>query len=150
MQAISYARYGPPSVLEVREQALPEPGPGEVRVQLAAAAVAQVDAKLRAGLLRTHFPLTLPKIPGRDGVGRVDKLGLGVNGWSVGEDVCVLAAPLLAGTYASAIVCDAARIVRRPRGLTLQQAAALLQPGASAWAAVACAGLEPGMRVLVH
>jgi NADPH:quinone reductase-like Zn-dependent oxidoreductase len=150
MQAVWYDRYGPPSVLRWGERPLPEPGAGQLRVRLHACALAQIDVKLRAGLLRDHFALTLPKIPGRDGVGVVDAIGAGVSGWRGGDEACVLAAPLQPGTFASHIVCDAARAVPRPSTLDLAQSAALLQPGVSAWAAVTTAALQPGMRVLVH
>jgi NADPH:quinone reductase-like Zn-dependent oxidoreductase len=150
MQAIWYEHYGPPSVLQYGERVLAEPGPGQLRVRLLASALAQVDVKLRAGLLQAHFKLPLPKIPGRDGVGVVEAIGPGVAGWRVGDEACVLAAPLEAGTAASHLVCDAARAVPRPANLGLAQSAALLQPGASAWAAVTTAELQPGMRVLVH
>lgn len=148
--AVWYDHYGPPSVLRLGERDLPEPAAGQLRVRLLASALSQIDVKLRAGLLRDHFALALPKIPGRDGVGVVEAIGAGVSGWRVGDAVCVLAAPLDAGTSASHIVCDAARVVLRPAPLALAQSAALLQPGVSAWAAVTTAALQPGMRVLVH
>ena len=150
MQAVWYEHYGPPSVLHFGERELPQPGPGQVRVRVLASALAQVDVKLRAGLLQAHFPLQLPKIPGRDGAGVIDALGPGVDAWRVGDEVCVLAAPLAAGTAASHVVCEVSRVVARPAGLGLEQAAALIQPGASAWAAVTTASLKAGMRVLVH
>jgi NADPH:quinone reductase-like Zn-dependent oxidoreductase len=150
MQAVWYDHYGPPSVLQFGDRPLPEPGPGQVRVRLRASALAQIDVKLRAGLLQQHFALQLPKIPGRDGVGVVDAVGPGVTGWNLGDEACVLPHPLAAGTGATHGVCDAARMVRRPPGLSLAQAAALLQPGVSAWASVEAAQLKPGMRVLVH
>lgn len=150
MQAVWYDHYGPPSVLRYGPLPLPEPAAGQIRVRLLASALAQLDVKLRAGLLRAHLALTLPKIPGRDGVGVIDALGSGVNGWRLGDEVCVLAAPQAAGTAATHIVCDAERAVARPGALTLAQCAALLQPGASAWAVVHTARLQAGMRVLVH
>lgn len=150
MHALWYERYGPPSVLHYGPRPLPEPGPGQVRVRLQASALAQIDVKMRAGVLQAHFPLQLPKIPGRDGVGVIDALGAGVTPWQLGDEVCALPAPLGAGTAATHLVCDVARVVRRPAGLTLHQSAALLQPGASAWASVTTAQLQPGMRALVH
>lgn len=150
MQAVWYDHYGPPSVLRYGPLPLPEPAAGQIRVRLLASALAQLDVKLRAGLLRAHIALTLPKIPGRDGVGVIEAVGPGVNGWRMGDEVCVLAAPQSAGTAATHIVCEAERAVPRPGALTLAQCAALLQPGASALAAVNTAGLQVGMRVLVH
>lgn len=150
MQAVWYERHGPPEVLRFGERPLPDPGPGQVRVRLRASALAPIDAKLRAGLLQQHFTLTLPKIPGRDGVGVVDALGPGVAAWSPGDEVCVLVPPTAAGTASTHVVCEAAHLVARPAGLSDAQAAALLQPGVSAWASVQAAALQPGMRVLVH
>lgn len=150
MNAVWYDRYGPPSVLRLGERQVPEPGVGQVRVRLQASALAQIDVKLRAGLLKKDFALPLPKIPGRDGVGVVEAIGPGVTGWSRGDAACVLASPMAAGTSATHVVCDAARLVRRPQRLSLAQAAALLQPGVSAWAAVQTASLQPGMRALLH
>lgn len=150
MYAVWYDRYGPPSVLRFDERQLPEPGVGQIRVRLQASALAQIDVKMRAGLLQKDFAPSLPKIPGRDGVGVVEVVGPEVTGWSPGDEACVLASPLTAGTSATHIVCEATRLVRRPQALSLAQSAALLQPGVSAWAAVQTASLQQGMRALVH
>ena len=85
-----------------------------------------------------------------DGVGVVEAVGPGVTRWHPGDEVCVLVSPLADGTCATHVVCDAARLIHRPPFLSLAQAAALLQPGVSAWAAVQTAALQPGMRALVH
>ena len=151
MHVIEYAQYGGPEVLQLMERPAPSAGPGEVRVRLLAAGISPIDVKLRAGLLRAHFALQFPKIPGRDGVGVIDQIGAGVTGLALNDAVCVAADPAGAGTYADAIVCDAARVVRRPAGLNDVQAAALLQPGISAWISVVeTARISSGMRVLVH
>lgn len=150
MRAIQFATYGPPDVMRSVTLPTPEAGAGEVRVRLQAAGVAPFDAKLRAGLLQAHFAPPLPKIPGRDGTGVIDQVGAGVGGLSLGYPVCLMADPTR-GTYAEAIVCSAERVVPRPAGLTLHQAAALLQPANSAWIAVVeAAQVGSGMRVLVH
>lgn len=151
MQAIQYDQYGGPEVLRRVELPVPEPGPGEVRVRLFAAGLAPIDTKLRAGMLQKFFPLVLPKTPGRDGVGVVDKLGSDVAGFAIGDAVCVVADQLAQGTCAQLVVCEAQRLVIRPPGLSTHQAAALMQPGISAWIAVVeAAQVRPGMRVLVH
>lgn len=151
MLAIAFAQYGPPEVLEPIAWDPPAPGPTELRVRLLAAGVAPVDVKLRAGLLQAHFQPALPKIPGRDGVGVVELVGASVTGLRAGDAVCVMVDALGPGTYAQALTCGADRVVARPAGLTLHQAAALLQPGNSAWIAVMeTARVQAGMRVLVH
>ena len=150
MRAIQFKSYGPPEVLRLVTLPLPQPGPGEVRIRLQAAGVAPFDAKLRAGLLQAHFTPRLPKTVGRDGVGVVDQLGDGVTQVAVGDAVCLMADPST-GTCAEAVVCSTERIVPRPATLSRHQAAALMQPGVSAWTAVVeAAQVQAGMRVLVH
>jgi NADPH:quinone reductase-like Zn-dependent oxidoreductase len=151
MNAIRYLHYGPPDVLELVTLEEPVAGPDEVRVRLKAAGVSPIDAKLRSGALQAHFSLTFPKIPGRDGVGVVDQIGEGVTGLSLGDEVCVAADPARSGTYAEAIVCTSARVVKKPPNLSISQAAALLQPGVSAWIPLRrTAMLSEGMSVLIH
>ena len=150
VHAVWYDRYGPPTVLQYGARLLPEPIRGQVRLRMHASALAQIDVKMRSGLLQSQFTPPFPKIPGRDGVGVVERVGPGVERWKPGDEACVLISPLDAGTAATHVVCDAARMVRRPAGLSLAQAAALLQPGVGAWSAVQAASLQSGMRVLVH
>lgn len=151
MFAIAFAQYGPPDGLQPITWDPPPAAPGEVRVRMLAAGVAPVDAKLRAGLLQAHFQPPLPKIPGRDGVGVVEQIGAGVTGLKVGDSVCLMVDALGPGTYAQRVTCSAERVVARPAGLTMHQAAALLQPANSALIAVVeTAQVSSGMRVLVH
>jgi len=138
-------------VLEWAEVADAVAGPGEVRVRLSAAGVSPIDSKLRSGALQQHFALTFPKIPGRDGTGVVDQVGAGVTNVAIGDIVCVAADPARNGTYAQAVACAAERVVPKPANLSNFQAAALLQPGVSAWIAMCrTAAIEPGMRLLIH
>jgi len=151
MKAIQYSRYGAPDVLELVTLDDPIAGPNEVRVRLKAAGVSPIDAKLRSGALQAHFSLTFPKIPGRDGVGVIDQIGEGVIGLSLGDEVCVAADPTRSGTYAEAMVCASSRVVKKPPNLSTSQAAALLQPGVSAWISMCrTATLSDGMSVLIH
>jgi NADPH:quinone reductase-like Zn-dependent oxidoreductase len=151
MKAIQYSRYGAPDVLELVTLDDPIAGPNEVRVRMKAAGVSPIDAKLRSGALQAHFSLTFPKIPGRDGVGVIDQIGEGVTGLSLGDEVCVAADPTRSGTYAESIVCASSRAVKKPPNLSTSQAAALLQPGVSAWISMyRTAMLSEGMSVLIH
>jgi NADPH:quinone reductase-like Zn-dependent oxidoreductase len=91
MRAAVYDRHGGPEVIALRDMPLPEPGPGEVRIRLAAAGVSPIDWKLRAGQLAAHFALPFPKTPGRDGAGVVEAVGPGVAGLPPGTPVAALA-----------------------------------------------------------
>lgn len=151
MHAIRLHRYGGPEVLVLDEVAPAPLPPGHVRVRLQAAGVAPVDTKLRAGLLLQHVQLALPKVLGRDGCGVIEAVGEGVARLAPGDAVCVIAAMQDQGTYAESIVLPVQRVVPRPAGLSLHEAAILLQPGASAWIPVVqVAAVQPGMKVLVH
>src|SRR5258707_519616 len=126
MQAIRYNRYGGPEMLQLEDVPLPEPGPGQVRVDLRAASVIPADWKVRAGHLKNLFPIAFPKIPGRDGAGVVGKLGAGVDYIAAGTPVCVVAQHVEPGTYAQSIVRDRESIVPLPTNLGFEEGAALM------------------------
>jgi NADPH:quinone reductase-like Zn-dependent oxidoreductase len=151
MQAIRYEQYGSPDVLQLCEMPEPEPGLGQIRVDLRAASVIPADWKLRAGHLKSYFPVSFPKIPGRDGAGVIGKLGAGVDDMTVGTPVCVVAQHVEPGTYAQAIVRDRESIVPLPGNLNFEEGAALMHAGVCAWIClVETAQVQAGMRVLVH
>lgn len=151
VRAITYQEYGPPSVLHLTEIDEAPLLPGHVRVAMQAAGVAPVDAKLRAGLLQHQVPISLPKVPGRDGAGIVTAVGEGADDLRIGDAVCVMPAMLARGTTLAVAVLPQQQIVRKPAGLDMPAAAALLQPGASAWIPLMrTASLQPGMKVLIH
>lgn len=152
MHAICYDTYGGPEVLHLARLPRPAPGPGQVLVKLAAAGVAPLDWKLRAGMLAQHFTPAFPKIPGRDGTGTVLACGPEVSGFAPGNRVAVMAPPAgAAGTCAEYIAADAALCVKLPEGVDLIESAALINSGLSAWIAAVCtARVQAGQRVLVQ
>ena len=92
MKAVYYREHGPASVLEIGELPRPEPGPGQVLVRVAAAAVNPIDRRLRAGELQEYISRTFPVVPGWDFSGDIVELGADVEGqWQVGDKVMGLA-----------------------------------------------------------
>ena len=87
MFAVQFDRFGPPEVLAVGTAADPHPGPGEVRIAVAAAGVSPVDLALRAGTSPSRDKLALPHIPGVDAAGVIDEVGRGVTGVGAGDQV---------------------------------------------------------------
>ena len=87
MRAVSYAQRGDPSVLELGERPVPEPGEGELRIRVVASGVNPTDWKSRSGT--TGGALDEPTVPNHDGAGVVDELGAGVAGFKVGDRVWV-------------------------------------------------------------
>src|SRR5690606_23672024 len=92
-----------------------------------------------------------PKIPGRDGVGRVIDAGSGVTGFAPGDRVAVMA-PVTgaAGTHAGLVRVEPQLAVPLPDEVPFREGAALINSGLSAWIAVQTAGVMAGDRVLVH
>ncbi|MFE4692634.1 NADP-dependent oxidoreductase [Streptomyces sp. NPDC056749] len=87
MRAARYHEYGGTDTLVVEQAPDPLPGPGEIRVRVAAAGVNPVDWKVRNGSVRDFLPVDLPAIPGRDVVGQVDTIGEGVTSVDIGDRV---------------------------------------------------------------
>jgi NADPH:quinone reductase-like Zn-dependent oxidoreductase len=121
MKAVVVHQYGGPEVLKFEEYPDPVPGPGEVLVRVAATSVNPIDYKRRAGLTKDFYPIKFPGLIGVDIAGTVVKLGPGVEGFSVGDQVFAMAD----NTYAELCVVKAAVLAKVPKGLDLIQAAAL-------------------------
>ena len=121
MKAIVVHQYGGPEVLRFEDYPDPVPGPGEVLVRVSAASVNPVDYKRRAGLTKDFYPLHFPGLIGIDVSGTAIKIGPGVEGFSVGDQVFAMADD----TYAELCVINAAILAKVPMGLDLIRAAAL-------------------------
>src|SRR5450432_1496157 len=121
MKAIVVHEYGGPEVLKYEEYPDPVPGTGEVLVRVAASSVNPIDYKRRAGLTKDFYPLKFPGLIGVDIAGTVPKIGPGVEGFSVGDQVFAMAAD----SYAELCVVNAAILAKIPKGLDLIRAAAL-------------------------
>jgi len=151
--------------LHLIEVPTPEPGPGEVRIALQAAALNHRDHWIKQG---QYAGLTFPSTPGSDGAGVVEATGEGVDpAWSSREVIInpsfdwgdlestqgprftILGLPR-AGTLAEKIVVPVAQISPKPTHLSWEEAAALPLAGLTAYRAVfSRARLEPGERVLI-
>jgi len=119
MKAVVVHQYGGPEVLKFEEYPDPVPGPGEVLVKVAATSVNPIDYKRRAGLMKDFYPIKFPGLIGVDIAGTAVKIGPGVEGFSLGDQVFAMAN----GTYAELCVVKAAMLAKVPKGLDLIQAA---------------------------
>jgi NADPH2:quinone reductase len=150
MRAAYYDANGPAAeVLRVGEIATPEPGPGEVRVKLAASGVNPSDVKSREGRTRKiAFPRVVPH---SDGAGVIDKAGSGVAPARVGERVWVWNGQWKRafGTAAEYVVLPAALAVRLPDHVGFAEAACLGIPAMTAYHAVATAQADSAATVLI-
>ena len=147
MQAIVVAELGGPEVLRLRDWPAPVPGPGEIRVRIAAAGVNFMDT----GIRRVGRPgLGVPFIPGVEAAGTVSELGPGVTGLAVGDRVMAMTHFRDgAGGYAELAVVDAGLVA--PIGPAVSFAAAAATPLAAGTAhdLLARLALPAGSTVLV-
>jgi NADPH2:quinone reductase len=124
----------------------PHPRPGEILVRVRAAGVNRPDLMQRMGLYPP--PPGAPEILGLEVAGEVDAVGEGVSRWRPGDEVAAL---LGGGGYAQFAVADARHALPIPRGLDLEQAAALPETVFTVFANVFEAGrLRAGETLLVH
>ena len=146
MRAIEISTPGGPEVLQPVTRPRPDPGHGQVVIEVAWAGVNRPDALQRAG--RYNPPPSASELPGREASGSITARGTGVSGWSVGDRVCAL---LPGGGYAQYVATPAAHCLPIPEGLSLKQAACLPETYFTVWSNVFTrGGLKGGERFLVH
>jgi putative PIG3 family NAD(P)H quinone oxidoreductase len=137
---------GGPDVLEWTEVPDPQPGPGEVLIDVAASAVNRADLLQRQGFYPP--PPGAPNIIGLECSGTVAELGDGVTEWKVGDQVCAL---LAGGGYGERVAVPAAQVMPVPEGVDLVTAASLPEVACTVWSnVVQHAGLRSGEILLVH
>lgn len=134
--------------LTLAEVPLPEPGPGELRLRVMAAALNPVDWKVSIN----HFPVwTYPHVIGLDAAGIVDAVGEGVTGWAVGDRVVLHNNLLRPGVFADYAIAAAHVVSRIPGSVSFADAAAIPCAGYTAYQALfRKARLEAGQTVLIQ
>ncbi|WP_432174495.1 quinone oxidoreductase family protein [Streptomyces sp. Tue6028] len=145
MRAVEFEEYGGPEVLRVVEAEVPEPGPGQVSIDVAYTGVNFADLKARSEGYRVPG---LPFVPGLEVSGRIRAVGAGVEGLTVGQEVAALTE---GGAYAEVTVADAVTVFPLPDGVGLRTGATLPTVVPTAYALLHTVGrLQPGETVLVQ
>lgn len=159
-----------PGQLSLVQKVIRDPEPGEVRIRVEACGVCHSDAGTVDGL----FPIDFPRVPGHEAVGRIDAIGSGVKGWTVGQRVgvgflggaCSYCTPCrggdlvncknqgftgihLDGGYAEVMIAKASGLVSIPEVLSSVQAAPLLCAGITTFSALRNAPAKAGDLVAV-
>lgn len=146
MQAIDPEAHGGPEVLVPVERPVPQPGPGEVLIRVAAAGVNRPDVMQRKGLYPP--PAGAPSIYGLEISGEIVALGEGVDQLMVGQPVCALIA---GGGYAQYCVAPAGQCLPVPELLSMVEAAAVPETLFTVWTNLfERAYATEGDTVLVH
>lgn len=145
MQALICSELGPADQLSVQEAPDPQPGPGEIVLDVRAAGLNFPDTLIIEG--KYQFRPDLPFVPGGEASGVVSAVGAEVKGIAVGDEVIAMA---VAGAFAEKWAVEANAVMPKPASLDFPQAAGFgLTYGTSLYALKQRAGLQPGETLLV-
>jgi len=146
MVAVEITSPGPAKVLELVPRAVPQAGPGEVLVRVAAAGVNRPDVIQRLGLYPA--PKGVTDIPGLEVAGKIVAVGEGVNQAVLNSDVCAL---VPGGGYAQYCTVPAELCLPVPAGMSMTEAAAVPETHWTVYFNLFMRGeLASGQRLLVH
>lgn len=149
MHAIRLHAFGPAENLQYERTEDPVPGPGQVRIAVAAAGVHLLDTALREGMTGPYpAPVALPTIPGREVAGVVESVGDGTDPGRLGKRV-VVHLGMAPGGYAELAVADAARLHEIPDNLDEAEAVAMIGTGRTTMGILQFTGLGPDDIVIV-
>ncbi|MFI7068430.1 NADP-dependent oxidoreductase [Kribbella sp. NPDC050124] len=144
MQAVVFEEFGGPEVLRTEDVAEPHAGPGEVRVRVRAAGVNPIDFKIRRGWTQGFLDVTFPATPGLEVAGVVDEAGEGTT-FAVGNEVVGWAKT---GAYAEYAIVG--NVVRKPAGVSWEQAVGLPVAGETAQRVLDELKVKAGETLLLH
>ncbi|RVW01926.1 NADP-dependent oxidoreductase [Rhodococcus xishaensis] len=157
VKTVVASAFGGPEVLEVIDEDLPAPGPGQVVVQMRAIGVNPVDYRLYSGEFGAD-PTLLPVRPGMEGSGVVVEVGPDSEedgseesaseegGVQVGDEVIVYTGT---GAYAERVLVSAKDVLLKPQSVAWDSAACLLTAGGTAVDAVRAAKVGEGDVVVI-
>jgi alcohol dehydrogenase len=150
MRALVMTRYGRNDVVELRELAEPVPGPHDVLIDVHAAALNPIDYKIRLGQLRLIRKLRFPAVLGNELAGVVVAKGAAVTRVAVGDEVYARVDKDRLGAFAERAVVSEGCVAKKPRTLSMTEAAAVPLAALTALQALREElGVGPGYRLLI-
>ncbi len=149
-KVIRLHRHGGPEVLEFEDIAMPAPGAGEVHIKVEAIGLNRSEAMYRAG--RYPIPVTLPCLMGYEAAGTVLALGDGVEGFAVGDKVCVVPKYRLGtyGVWGEEAIVPAHSLLPAPPGLSMAEAASVWMQYFTAFALIEVANIGIGDAAIIR
>jgi alcohol dehydrogenase len=151
MKAFVLERYGKKRALRSAEMPTPHLRDDEVLVEVRAAGVNLLDAKIRDGEFKLILPYRFPLILGHDVAGVVVKAGPRVQQFKPGEEVYARSDDFRIGTFAEFVPVKEASLALKPKHLTMEEAASIPLVGLTAWQSlVAKADLKTGQKVFIQ
>jgi NADPH:quinone reductase-like Zn-dependent oxidoreductase len=151
MKAFILDRYGAEVTLRAGEMADPEPGDDDVLVEVHAAGVNLLDAKIRKGEFKLILPYRPPVVLGHDVAGVVLRVGARVKRFKPGDEIYARVADHRIGTFATLIAVAEQDVALRPKNLSMEEAASIPLVGLTAWQALVERGqVKPGHKVFIQ
>ena len=151
MKAFLLDKYQRKAALRLAEVPEPELRRGEVLVQICAAGVNQLDAKIRDGAFKPILPYKMPLILGHDMAGTVVRVGQDVKTTKVGDEVYARVDDYRIGTFAEFIAVKESSLACKPGSLGMEEAASVPLVALTAWQAlVEVAKLRAGQKVFIQ
>jgi NADPH:quinone reductase-like Zn-dependent oxidoreductase len=147
VRAVRFDSYGGPEVLQVVEVPRPQPGPGQVLIQVKAAGINPGEAKIRSGALHSRWPAKFPSGEGSDLAGIVTETGPGVTAFAAGDQV--IGFTHNRASHAEFVLTEKENLTSKPDGVPWEVAGALFVAGATAYATVRAVSPKPGDVVVV-
>lgn len=151
MKAFLLDRYGKQRTLQLTEMPTPALRDDEVLVEVHAAGVNLLDAKIRNGEFKPILRYELPLILGHDVAGVVVRVGARAHPFKVGDEVYARVDDFRIGTFAEFVPVKASSLALKPKTLTMEEAASLPLVGLTAWQALLeLAALKRGQSVFIQ
>jgi NADPH:quinone reductase-like Zn-dependent oxidoreductase len=151
MKAFILERYGKQRALQLTKMPVPELRDDEVLVQVHAAGVNLIDAKIRSGEFKLILPYHLPLVMGHDVAGEVVKVGPRVRQFKCGDEVYARVDDFRIGTFAEFVPVKESSVALKPKALTMEEAASLPLVALTAWQAlVEKAKVKKGQKVFIQ
>jgi len=151
MKAFILNRYGKKEKLQLTEVAEPILKENDVLVQIHAAGVNLLDAKIRDGEFKFILPYKTPFPLGHDVAGVVTKVGPGVSQFKVGDEIYARPADYRIGTFAEYISINENDVALKPKNISMEEAASIPLVGLTAWQALVEIGnLKKGQKVFIQ
>ncbi len=144
--AVRFAEFGDPDVLEVVEVPTPEPGEGEVLVEVFATGLNPVESAIRRGDHPERWPVDFPSPQGRDLAGVVVAVGPGVQQFARGDEVMGY---VDRGAQATYVAVPERQLLPKPPSLTWEVAGSLYVAGTTAWTAIEGLALGPSDEIVI-
>ena len=151
MKAFILDRYAKAGGLRFGEMPEPAVGENDVLVEVHAASVNVLDAKIKSGEFKLLLPYRLPLILGNDVAGIVVRVGTRVRRFKVGDEVYARPDTARIGTFAELIAMNEDAVAHKPKALGMEEAASIPLVALTAWQVlVERANLKKGQKVLIH